>query len=531
MSQPSPKRRRVEVTPLQKREICLYKQQHPQSSNVEILSWAKENLGLTIGKSTVGDILRVSAKWLQIPASNSTTRNRFGQHPKLESALVLWLNDIRSRNAVVNDEMMLEKARKFGEELHVENFNYSRGWLSRLKERHGIASHKLHGESASADMTIVEDGRKRLQDELRQYDSRDIFNMDETALFYNLGPSTTLSTVRKAKGCKLSKVRVTVALCCNATGSDKLKPLVIGRACRPRCFGKTFDPNIYVTYKHNSKAWMTSAIFQDWLINLDKQMKQQGRHILLLLDNAACHSSGDIKTKNVKINFLPPNTTAHIQPLDAGVIHSFKSHYRKQLVRHYIQCAENDMPQIIDVRRALSMIKHAWSQVNNTTIARCWKHVSILPSAPQESDDDDEEENIPLATLRELMISLSAEATEPEAYVSVDNNEPTTGEMTDSDILDLVMNKSTDESGSEDSQDAITCEIPKAPIVITTKQALSHMHELITFLEVSGLPEVSKHISNVQDLMTMVETQKLKSARQTSLKSFFALSVKPSTKD
>ena len=530
MSQPPLKRRRVEITAAQKKQICQYKQRHPRSNNAEILTWAKEELGITIGKSTVGDILRASDTWLHKSESNSSTRARLGQHPNLEAAVVLWLNDVRSRNAVVNDEMMLEKARKFGAELHIENFNYSRGWLSRLKERHGISSHKLHGESASADIAIVDNGRKCLQEVLRPYDGQDIFNMDETALFYNLGPTTTLSTAGKAAGCKTSKARVTVALCCNSTGTEKLKPLVIARACRPRCFGKTFDPNIYVTYKHNSKAWMTSEIFREWLSALDKQMKRKGRQILLLLDNASCHSAGGLQTPHVKIHFLPPNTTSHIQPLDAGVIHSFKSHYRKQLVRHYIHCAENDMPQIIDVRKALSMINHAWSQVTSTTISRCWNHVGILPQALSEWDS--EEDDLPLATLRDLMLSLTPEVTEPEVYVSIDNNEPTTGEMTDSNIIDIVTGTLPEAANSEDSQDAIASVITEVPVVISSTKALSHMNELITYLEVSGLSKVSSHILNIQNLISEVEVRKQKVSRQVSLTSFFLpLVAKSLTKD
>ena len=525
MSQPSLKRRRVEVTSLQKKEICLYKQQHPRCTNADVLSWAKDHLGLSIGKSTVGDILRASETWLKTLPSDSSKRIRPGQHPNLETALLLWLNDVRSRNAIVNDEMMLEKAKKFGAELNIENFSYSRGWLSRLKERHGIASRKFHGESASADMKIVEDGRNHLQESLRHYNPENIFNMDETALFYNLGPSTTLSTAGKVHGCKLSKARVTVALCCNATGTDKLKPLVIAHACRPRCFGKTFDPNIYVTYKYNKKAWMTSEVFKSWLIDLEKQMKREGRVILLLLDNASCHSVSHLHTPHVKVKFLPPNTTSHIQPLDAGIIRSFKSHYRKQLVRHYIHCVENDMPQTIDIRKALSMIKHAWSQVTSNTISRCWNHVCILPHPTPESEDD-AEDDIPLATLRELMISLTPEVTEADAYVSIDNAEPTTGEMTDSNIVEIVTcDTSSSDSSKETNLDNNPDITPEQHVAITSKQALSYMNDLITYLENSALPDVDSHISNLQQLMSAIEVRRRTTTRQTTLQSFFKQSV------
>jgi len=49
-------------------------------------------------------------------------------------------------------------------------------------------------------------------------------------------------------------------------------------------------------------------------------MQQSGRHILLLTDNASCHSIDIIDSlSNVKVYFLPPNATSHLQPMDAGL--------------------------------------------------------------------------------------------------------------------------------------------------------------------------------------------------------------------
>ena len=66
------------------------------------------------------------------------------------------------------------------------------------------------------------------------------------------------------KGKKKNKERITVALCANATGMDKQKPLLIARTARPHCFGKDFDPNVYAIYRYNKKAWMTSDLFTEW---------------------------------------------------------------------------------------------------------------------------------------------------------------------------------------------------------------------------------------------------------------------------
>ena len=96
----------------------------------------------------------------------------------------------------------------------------------------------------------------------------------------------------------------------SATG-EKLPLLAIGKSKRPRCFGGKRSPKtIPIEWRSNSKAWMTSAIFCGWLRSLNDNMKRQKRKILLLLDNASCHTH--LKLSNVRLVFFPPNFTARI---------------------------------------------------------------------------------------------------------------------------------------------------------------------------------------------------------------------------
>jgi len=65
---------------------------------------------------------------------------------------------------------------------------------------------------------------------INRYKPKDIFNVDETGLFYNLKPSR--SQTYKGESCygrTKPKQRVTVLLGCNADGTEKLPPLEIGK--------------------------------------------------------------------------------------------------------------------------------------------------------------------------------------------------------------------------------------------------------------------------------------------------------------
>jgi hypothetical protein len=68
---------------------------------------------------------------------------------------------------------------------------------------------------------------------------------------------------------------------------------------------------------------MLGQHLMNFLKQFDDEMILKKRHVALIIDNAPSHKI--INTKNVKVFFLPPNSTGVLQPLDAGIIRSFKA--------------------------------------------------------------------------------------------------------------------------------------------------------------------------------------------------------------
>ena len=114
-----------------------------------------------------------------------------------------------------------------------------------------------------------------------------------------------VSADEECSGGKRSKERLSILLCASAAG-EKLKPLVIGRAARPKAFRQAHvtAAQLPVTWKANKKAWMTGQFFSEWLGWVDKKMGNLNRKILLILDNCSSHFS-EIAMHNVKLLFLP----------------------------------------------------------------------------------------------------------------------------------------------------------------------------------------------------------------------------------
>ncbi|GFO19324.1 tigger transposable element-derived protein 4-like [Plakobranchus ocellatus] len=93
--------------------------------------------------------------------------------------------------------------------------------------------------------------------------------------------------------------------------------------------------NLPVEYTANKKAWMTGAIFENWLRKLDRKFLLQGRSIAMVMDNCPAHPNVD-DLRSIKFVFLLPNTTSYLQPCDQGIINSFKHCYNSRTIRKYL---------------------------------------------------------------------------------------------------------------------------------------------------------------------------------------------------
>ncbi|GFT85812.1 tigger transposable element-derived protein 6 [Trichonephila clavipes] len=154
-------------------------------------------------------------------------------------------------------------------------------------------------------------------------------------------------------------------------GSEKITPLVIGKSAKPRCFKGI---NSFPTkYRSNKKAWMTTELFNKWLISLNLVMKREKRHILLFLDNCTVHNNAP-PLFNVKLQLFPPNSISKLQPLDHGIIHNFKTFYRREIVKSVLDSLENQQHvTTISILTALIRIGKAWRAVTPLTIHSCFK--------------------------------------------------------------------------------------------------------------------------------------------------------------
>ena len=273
-----------------KRQICEWEEANKNKRQIDIANHFNEKYNLNIDRSTVSKILGQRDKWkavIETEFSSKTFRHKSVKFPLFDRAINLWVENVTAGGVILTDLLIKEKARYFAEafEIPENELVFSNGWLDRFKKRNNIKRYRIHGESGSAPLANLPEEREKLRQLLSRFSPDQIYNIDEIGLYYRMAPNQTLST-KPVLGQKKDKTRVTVLLGVNATGTDKLKPWVIGNAKRPRPFLHVNLERLPVHYHGNPKAWMNSAVFEEVLHDMDTYFRIQDKKILLLVDNA-----------------------------------------------------------------------------------------------------------------------------------------------------------------------------------------------------------------------------------------------------
>jgi len=367
------------LTYAQKAKIVRHHAAHPELKQDQLAQWAQEEFKLAKApyRTTIGRALKRKEEFAEISSQDSQIkRTRVVTHEVLDTALANWVLQLEHQRLGVTGDIIKEKGRQYAKELKIDNPpEFSNGWLQAFCGRHAFRQFRSHGESGSAQMDGIEEDLAEIKRKIAQYELKDVYNMDETGLFYNMAPDRTIAS-RQIEGSKKEKTRITIAFTCNADGSDRMEPLFIGHANKPRCFKKKSGQELGFFYLSNKKAWMTGSYFQIFLKKFDMNVK---RKVLLLVDNAPSHVWNGSETPNIEIVCLPPNTTSKLQPMDAGIISSFKRHYRRRQLSHaldLLDAAEN--PYKVDQLTAMKWAVAAWRDLDQSVLVNCWKHTGIL---------------------------------------------------------------------------------------------------------------------------------------------------------
>jgi hypothetical protein len=136
---------------------------------------------------------------------------------------------MRRARLLISPSLAIAKAKNIASTLSIfdSDFKASWQWLSCFRTRRGLQKMLLHGEGAEVDKNDPEllSTLEELYSIIVQYDPKNVYNMDETGLFFRLLPRYSIlmpnEDISSTRGKKKAKDRVSLIVCANASGTHK----------------------------------------------------------------------------------------------------------------------------------------------------------------------------------------------------------------------------------------------------------------------------------------------------------------------
>ena len=259
--------------------------------------------------------------------------------------------------------------------------------------------------------------------------------------------------------------------------------------------------------------------------------------ILLFLDNAPCHPQF-LKGmfSNIRIEFLPKNTTSRTQPLDAGIIKTWKVYYGQKLLRYVVSRTDDadgpkkasEIVKSVHLLMAIRWMVSAWEEVKPEVITKCFKHVGMYPDETESMlTEDDPFDGEELLELQDLLSKMSTPEQEldassafdddVEAYEpSVDTSLPNWRETLRAEIVED--SEDPTETGDPGDETDDFDQPLKTPEVKNVHEAILLTNKLTEFSEWKGNEELTNLVARAKDVLVDLQ---LKSMSQSSIKGYF----------
>ncbi|KAL2710053.1 Protein PDC2 [Kluyveromyces marxianus] len=394
----------------QKYNICLMAEKHPKWTQAELAQWAYQVYQLP-SKPSQGTISRLLAKKSEFMNSKEhekdSNRLRRPNNLLVHKILQEWVSQSIWNGIPVSLPVIQDTAQsvwhKIPPEYREGKGSFSHKWVANFLSRMNLSTHIIEHDMPKHPKVWYFDERSTLKQFISNISEDSLFTLDETFLAYNLPLDYAQYETNSIQ--KRLEV-VTVMLCSNLKGTEKMNPLVIGRYENYNSFknfmkddghsvgqdshlGEKTGKRFGIVYQSNRKSWLTSTLFHDWLVAFDKRLVSDNRKIWIILDDSCSHRIINLNLQNIELIYTSANS--RFLPFNWGVLEEFKARYRIQQYKALIDLQKNISQDSGDSRlltyeqscltmtNAFKFIKIAWDAIPKERINATWKNSGILP--------------------------------------------------------------------------------------------------------------------------------------------------------
>ena len=248
----------------------------------------------------------------------------------MEQKLFEWVLEERQKKLSVSMKEISDRARIFFSEcypLAAERFSASHGWFSKFVTRFNL--------SRRSPTHVVQQVRSEVEEDMKSfwkniYEIRSkaetfreegisktiILNIDEVPVTLDLSQNRTYhpkgARMIEVKRIKETKLMCTVLLGVLSNG-QRLPPYVVFRSNKKVEVPENLKP--FIIIRNNSKGWMDSELFEDYIDRLVLNLKlSPDTHLIFVLDWTRIHTGNQILLKlkvrsNISYHFIPSGCT------------------------------------------------------------------------------------------------------------------------------------------------------------------------------------------------------------------------------
>jgi hypothetical protein len=386
MSTPS-KRPALGISGTQKQALRAWAQnQNPRPSQSQCSAWFERTYGRSLSQSTISSILSKKFDHLDAGPASTLSRQLAPQWPLLETPLCEWLAS-QEPGPTPSADVIITKAREIWNQIPEYQTlplpHFSNGWLNRFKKRYAL---HVRDRQDGVPPPLPQTGRKEikaLKTFCGEFPEDDIYNMDETGLFWRRPPFGA-SPAQDQLTTKRENSRICLMLCTNSTGSDRLPLWIIGHTHTPEALRRVNLKAMDIHWRYHRQAWLTQSIMQEWLLFFYSHVED--RRVLLLLDNHPDHQAAVEATPappNVHVQLLPTQTgtSNEQQPINLGISQILKHYYRKQWLAYIVAGKGSHQNPVftMSLYHTISWITQSWRHdLANAVIYRAFRKSSLM---------------------------------------------------------------------------------------------------------------------------------------------------------
>lgn len=288
------------------------------------------------------------------------------KYKELYQFMYQTFKDLRSENKAVTSDYLLYLAESEDSRIKELTIKGRHSLINRFMKFYSLSVREITGYSAFKEEDIPEDQQTLISDFKKRFieivknkniPASNIFNMDQTAVYYENPTSKTLEIVGTREVCALTrggeKKRITLFSLLNAEGELFTQMLVFKGARYGRIQEEIEEYDDYTTlHTVQDSAWTDGLTLIDWIhkIWIPSGGSMRGNK-LLILDSYPLHKEFEenFAIEDTEVLYVPPGLTWCLQPLDAGFHKLLKDQLKKVWTRtqHSNQLTEKQKRQIL----------------------------------------------------------------------------------------------------------------------------------------------------------------------------------------